>query len=39
MNTLVWDILVGAQHQSSWNVMTDRLRGPEIDDKLELVDK
>jgi hypothetical protein len=32
----LFDQAVCAQHQPGWNLVTDRLRGPEIDDQLEL---
>jgi hypothetical protein len=32
---LLFDHLVGAQHEPGWNVKTDRLRGLKIDNQLE----
>jgi hypothetical protein len=33
---MLFDHLVCAQHEPGRNLMTDRLRGPEIDDQLEV---
>jgi len=35
-STPSFDHLIGAQHETGWNVMTDNLRGLQIDHELEL---